>query len=117
MKLTKFGQFIRKYRISNLILLKQMADTLGVSSAFLSSVETGKKALPADLEKKLLGNYNFSPEEKMNLQLAVDETKTQEVIDMPSNSFDRQLIGAFCRNFESLDDAQKEELFHILKGD
>ena len=39
MKKTNFGEFIRGYRRANKILLKQMADALGFSSAFMSSIE------------------------------------------------------------------------------
>ncbi|NOL51802.1 helix-turn-helix domain-containing protein [Pelistega suis] len=114
MQLTKFGQFIRKYRINNLILLKHMADCLGVSSAFLSAVETGKKNLPPDFEKKLLEKYTFSKEEKQELLTSIDNSKTQEIIQMPEDSFNKELVGAFCRNFETLDLATKEKILGLL---
>ena len=40
---TNFGKFCRKLRIDNDELLYDMAAKLGVSSAFLSKVENGKK--------------------------------------------------------------------------
>ena len=41
--LTSIGRFLRKLRIDHGEILKDMADALGVSSAFLSAVENGKK--------------------------------------------------------------------------
>lgn len=116
MQLTQFGQFIRKYRISHLILLKHMADSLGVSSAFLSAVETGKKSLPPDFEGKLLEKYPFSENEKSELLAAIDNSKTREYIPMPENLVDRELVGAFCRNFKTLDTPTKEEILRLLNS-
>ena len=42
---TKLGIALRKIRLDRQELLKNMADKLKVSSAFLSAVETGKKRL------------------------------------------------------------------------
>lgn len=44
--LTGIGKFLRKLRIDNEEILKDMADALGVSSAFLSAVENGRKKMP-----------------------------------------------------------------------
>ncbi len=62
-KLTPFGRFIRKYRIDHDILLKHMADKLGLSSAFLSAIENGAKSIPFDFEDKLIKIYPFTIDE------------------------------------------------------
>ena len=41
--LTALGKFLRKLRIDNGEILKDMADKLGVTASFLSAVENGKK--------------------------------------------------------------------------
>ena len=41
--LTSLGTFLRKIRINKGEILRDMATNLGVSSAFLSAVENGKK--------------------------------------------------------------------------
>ena len=43
--LTEFGKALRRIRLDNDELLKDMADKLKVSSAYLSAVENGKKNL------------------------------------------------------------------------
>ncbi|WGE89609.1 helix-turn-helix transcriptional regulator [Actinobacillus arthritidis] len=116
MKLTNFGKFIRGYRIANNILLKQMADALGFSSAFLSSVENGNKPIPQGIEDKLIANYKFSNEEKENLYESIDTTRTHSTINVPQNSLDQMLVGAFCRNFNELDESKKQQLLDLLKG-
>ena len=49
--LTSIGRFLRKLRIDHGEILKDMADALGVSYAFLSAVENGKKKCPKDGSK------------------------------------------------------------------
>lgn len=41
--ITPLGKHIRKHRIDTMQSLRDMASTLGVSPAYLSSIETGKK--------------------------------------------------------------------------
>jgi transcriptional regulator with XRE-family HTH domain len=52
-KLTDFGKAIRKLRIDYDTNLNELATSIGVSSAFLSAVETGKKPISAELITKL----------------------------------------------------------------
>ena len=57
--LTSLGQFLRKLRLERGEILKTMADKLGVTSAFLSAVENGKKRMPAAWYEKLASLYSF----------------------------------------------------------
>ncbi|WP_309460957.1 helix-turn-helix transcriptional regulator [Escherichia coli] len=43
---TSFGKTLRKMRIDRGMVLKNMADLLGVSSAYLSAIELGKSEPP-----------------------------------------------------------------------
>lgn len=116
MKLTDFGKFIRKYRIDKGLVLKQMADALGVSSAFLSGVETGSKPLPINIEKKIATLFPFTNEEKQCLYQSADKTRKQVTIPIPENSLDQGIVGAFCRNFENLTEDQKRKINQLLNG-
>lgn len=49
MALTEFGKAVRKARIDVGESIASMADSLKVSAAFLSGVETGRKKIPASL--------------------------------------------------------------------
>ena len=44
--LTKFGKELRKIRIENDEILKDMADKLNVTAAYLSAVENGNRKVP-----------------------------------------------------------------------
>lgn len=117
MKLTKFGSFIRKYRIDKTIYLKDMADKLGITSAFLSAMETGSKPIPLGMEEKILSYFEMTPQEKSDLLNAVDETRTQASIKISNNKLEQQLVGAFCRQLNTLDDEKKKAILKILNGE
>lgn len=60
MMLTDIGRFLRNLRLDNQELLYDMAIKLGISSAQLSSIETGKKKL-RDIEfNKVVRLYGLS---------------------------------------------------------
>ena len=117
MKLTEFGRFIRKYRIDKSIFLKDMADKLGVTSAFLSAIETGNKPIPLDIEEKILSYFEMTPQEKSDLLNAVDATRTHVSIKVSNNKLEQQLVGAFRRQLNTLDNEKKKAILKILKGE
>ena len=51
--LTEFGVEVRKLRLEKRMRLKEMAEKLQMSSAFLSAVETGSKRVPAGLPGRI----------------------------------------------------------------
>ena len=67
MKLTEFGKFLRKLRIDNGELLKDMAIKLNVTPPFLSMVETGRRSIPKKWEEEIEKIYSLSLKEKEEL--------------------------------------------------
>ncbi len=74
MAITEFGKFIRKFRLDNDERLYDMAQKLDVSSAFLSSIETGKKSVPQKLLDNLKAVYNLSDDLIQQMNEAVSKT-------------------------------------------
>ncbi|MCT9386114.1 helix-turn-helix domain-containing protein, partial [Acinetobacter baumannii] len=68
--LTDFGKTLRKLRIDHDVNLKNMADSLGVTSAFLSGIETGRKAISPGLINKVSEILNLSEDESTELNAA-----------------------------------------------
>lgn len=113
--LTSVGRLLRKLRIDNGEILKTMADRLGVSSAFLSAVENGKKKMPESWYTKLETLYSFSDEEKSALQQAVAESSdTVELLIKNTSSTNRNLAISFARQFDSIDDETSKKIIAIL---
>ncbi len=58
--MTPFGDRMRKLRIERGITLKEMAEALGVSSAYLSALEHGKRGRPGwHLIQRILAYFNI----------------------------------------------------------
>lgn len=58
--LTDFGRELRLFRVQNNQLLYNMANDLGVSSAYLSAIENGRKPVTDEIMSKLKSTYNFT---------------------------------------------------------
>ena len=63
--LTKFGKELRKIRIENDEILKDMADKLNVTAAYLSAVENGNRKVPDAWVNTIVTKYNLSDEKLM----------------------------------------------------
>ena len=115
--ITSVGKFLRRLRIDKGEILRTMAQTLGVSSAFLSAVENGKKKLPDAWLPKLQASYNLSSEQMEELKQAVIEARETVELDIRNASEDnRRLAVSFARRFDSLDEETSKKLFSILNN-
>lgn len=88
---------VRIYRIKTETTLKRMAESMGISAAYLSSVKTGAKPLT---EKVVVGAIDFfSAQEGVDtseIRGAADKTiQTLDMTDMEED--DRELVAAFAR--------------------
>ena len=113
---TKIGDFLRKLRLDNQQILKDMAEILNVSSAFLSAVENGKKSMPDSWYPIFKKNYALSDEDMDNLrQAAMESQKTVSLNLKNASSANRQLAVSFARHFDDMDDDTSQKLLSILK--
>ena len=101
---TAFGKVCRKMRIDSGELLSDMAEKLGVSAAFLSKVENGRRKPPKEWEEKIIGMYHLQGEKKSEFEDCFFRTLNADSIDIKSfNDADRDLMLSFARKFSSLD--------------
>ena len=113
---TALGSFLRKIRLEQGERLKDMAENLNVSSAFLSAVENGKKKMPDAWYAKLALLYHLSSEQQKDLQTAVVESgETVELNIKNISSDNRELAICFARHFDTLDEETSRQIFAILK--
>ena len=109
--ITSFGKFCRILRIENNELLKNMSDKLGVSSAFLSSVENGKKEIPESWYSNIVALYSLSNKEADKLYDAILSSKKELKINLKNlSNEDLNLAVSFARKFESLSEEKKADL-------
>lgn len=115
MAITKFGEYTRDLRIEKEENLKEMAEKLEVSSAFLSAVENGKKRVPKDWFCKICKIYKLALEEKEKLEKAIEETKSKIVLNIENTTpQNRELALVFARSFEELTEEERKKIQGIL---
>lgn len=113
-KLTPYGKEIRHYRLDNQLSLRDMADKLEISAAFLSGVETGRKPISENLINKVLTYFEFTSEQKESLMQAVYKT-VKEFKIKPKNESRRDIAEALARKIDELDEDEINKLRAILK--
>ena len=115
--LTEFGKALRKIRIDRQQLLRDMADKLGVSSAYLSAVETGKSRIPQDWVSKIASIYSLSCEEQADLQSAADNSVFDVTISLVNASEQkRNAVLSFARALDGLNDEDLKRIMASMKG-
>lgn len=112
---SQLGRFLRILRVENQQVLKDMADILGVSSAFLSAVENGKKNMPASWHEKLRIAYNLSPDKCDALEQAALESQKSISLNLENiPDANRRLAVSFARQFNDLDEETSSKILDIL---
>lgn len=112
---TKFGKIVRKLMIDNDNNLGDVAMLMGVSSAFVSSVLTGKKNIPESWYNTICTNYSLDDKSKEELYNAYCEEKNSvciDVEDMPLES--KKLAIQFQRSFPTLSEEKLQEIWVII---
>ncbi len=112
MAITAFGKAVRKARIDTDETMVSMAETLGVSVAFLSSLEYGRKKIPTEWVEKI--GLFFAERGKVikNLQNLADVSNENVAID--NLPFEHQmLISHFAKT--RLSPEQLEQVATLMK--
>lgn len=117
--LTSLGKYLRTFRIQEGELLKDMADKLNVASAYLSSIENGKREVSKKFVDKIVEAYQLSSEETQKILEAYQRTLGEVSFKLSSsNESEKNDLGiAFARKFDSLDSRQIESIKKILEGE
>ena len=115
--LTEYGKILRHIRLDVSELLGVMADKLGLSSAYLSSIENGVRSIPIDLTKKIIEIYQLSLEEQEKLIQAEAETNKSLTIDLTNASIEQvETAAMFAREIKNLSVSELRDLYNKLKN-
>lgn len=99
-----FGKFCKRLRIDREELLFDMAKTLGVSTAFLSKVENGKKKPPQEWRDVLIKAYNLDEKQTQELDDVIFEARNKDSLDISKMSDeDKALMLSFARRLDTID--------------
>ncbi len=113
---TSIGEFLRKLRLAKEQKLKDMAEILGVTSAFLSAVENGKKNMPDSWVGKVKGEYGLTDEQCEKMRESALESQNSISLNMKNaSSLNRELAVSFARQFGEMDEETSKQILNVLK--
>ncbi len=115
--MTPFGEKIRELRAKRGIKLKDMAQALGCSSAYLSALEHGKRSKPSWASVQAIITYfNIIWDDAEELQRLADMSDPKVVIDTSGLSPEATLFAnRLSRVIMDLPDATLMEMNALLK--
>lgn len=114
--LTKFGSELRKIRLDRNMLLGEMAKMIGVSPAFASAIENGKKNIPGNYIEKISEALNLNASELGVLKKAAELSQkviSFDVYEAPTHN--KEVLMAFARRFKSLEADKANEILKLLE--
>ena len=113
--LTEFGKFCRKLRIDHNETQQDIANYLGVTTAYLSTVEHGKRNISEKIVDKLISRYNLSGAKLNQFKSTITNSVSFIKIHLHKmNSLDRELILKIYYNLNELNDKDKKELIEVI---
>ncbi len=87
--MTPFGKRVRELRREKGVTQKQMADSIGVSSAYLSALEHGRRGIPSwGLVQKIIGYFNVIWDDAEDLQRLAESSHPRVTVDTSGLSAD-----------------------------
>lgn len=103
--ISKFGKCIRNIREQENDSLRQMAIKLGISAAFLSAMEVGRKQIPLEYVEKIKGIYNLTEEQEVELENSIYETNERVPIELAAmNEAQKDVSLMFARKIKTADE-------------
>jgi Zn-dependent peptidase ImmA (M78 family)/transcriptional regulator with XRE-family HTH domain len=106
--LTPFGKSVRQFREDKGLRLYDLAKLLNMSPAFVSGVETGRKAIPDSYVTAVVRALGLTASEAKALRLAADRTRKEVRVSHLSEE-QRALVAAFARRLDSDPDGEPED--------
>jgi transcriptional regulator with XRE-family HTH domain len=115
--ITEFGKYIRKLRIDKMVTLRQMADDIGFSAAYLSSIETGKKSITNDFFNRTVKYFGLKDDAALTLRKLADLSLQEISIPMKSATQEQRNSAVFfARRLNQLSHDDLEKINKILEG-
>lgn len=116
---TAFGKYLRKMRIDCSEVLGVMAKRLGVSPAYLSSIENGGREIPEDFVARIASEYGLNSAQIQELEEAKAQTRGAVNVKFDDQKTKANYVETavmFAKDFSRLNAEQIEELKNLLKS-
>jgi HTH-type transcriptional regulator, competence development regulator len=119
--MTPFGKMLRQERKDRGMLLADMAKKFGISSPYLSQLETGVKPLQPSFVEKVIRtlDLNLSDAERLRraaAQSIADHSDAVTIELKPASARDRELASNFAVSFNRLKPEAKQRIREMLRN-
>ncbi|WP_187968964.1 helix-turn-helix domain-containing protein [Aquibium microcysteis] len=116
--MTPFGQRMRDMRRDRKVTQKEMARAIGVSAAYLSALESGRRGRPTwALIQKIIGYFNIIWDDAEDLIRLAERSHPKVVIDTGGLSpAATELANLLASRIASLSEEEMEGLAERLRG-
>src|SRR5690606_26308013 len=114
--MTPFGARVRALRAKKGVNQKEMADALGVSAAYLSALEHGRRGAPNwALVQKIVGYFNVIWDEAEELQRLAEISHPRVIVDTSGLSPKATMLANhIAREIGRLDDTTLDALAKVM---
>ena len=114
--MTPFGEKMRKLRVDRAITLKQMSSAIGVSSAYLSALEHGKRGRPGwHLIQRIIAYFNIIWDEAEEVTRLARISHPRITIDTSGlNPLATELANRLADDISKLEPQLLNELLTVL---
>jgi len=115
--LTPFGKKLRDLRAERAVTLKEMASALGVSSAYLSALEHGRRGRPTwAMVQRIIGYFNVIWDDAEELQELAALSDPRVVVDTAGLSPEAtELANRLARDIARLPESEIVEILARLR--
>ena len=114
--MTNLGVFLRKIRLDRRELMKDMATNLGVSSAFLSALENGKKKVPTNFVDSFCRVYNLTDSQRDDLTSAAEESLQEVRLNLANTTpAQHQAAVSFAKALNGLTDDEISQIMRVFE--
>ena len=116
--MTPFGEKMRKLRADRAITLKQMSSAIGVSSAYLSALEHGKRGRPGwHLIQRIIAYFNIIWDEAEEVTRLARISHPRITIDTSGlNPLATELANRLADDISKLEPQTLSELLAVLSA-
>ena len=115
---TQLGKALRAIRLERGEVLKDMAQRLSISTAYLSAIENGKRRASEEMIEKIKELYSLDEQEQRKLEEAWIQSIDEVTINLQNSSgLHRDLGVVFARRFDGLSTEEIEKVMQILRKD
>jgi transcriptional regulator with XRE-family HTH domain len=116
--MTPFGEKMRKLRADRAITLKQMSTAIGVSSAYLSALEHGKRGRPGwHLIQRIIAYFNIIWDEAEEVTRLARISHPRITIDTSGlNPLDTELANRLADDIGKLEPQTPHEVLTVLSA-